>query len=132
MGDQQGALGELQPLERAVEGIGVDDARQCRVVGPRVGGTRAAVQAKFPDTRTPTGCHPAGVRDDPSQPCVEPIGVAEAMQAAPRGDERLLRRVLRIWRVPQDRVGGPVHGIDLLADQHLEGVAITGAGALHE
>ena len=60
------------------------------------------------------------VDDDPVQPRPERTAPVETVEVAQRGQERLLRDVLRGGRVLDDEIGGPVRPGPVLAKQRLE------------
>ena len=74
----------------------------------------------------------AGVEEQPVQPGLEAIGVAQGGQVPPAADERLLDGVLGAIGVPQDESRGGVHAADRGACQHGEGVMIALLRSLHE
>jgi hypothetical protein len=62
----------------------------------------------------------AAVDDDLVEPGFEPAYVAKRIPRPPRGHERVMGRVLRLGRIPQDRVGQPVGGVEVLIGQRPE------------
>ena len=60
------------------------------------------------------------VDDDPVQPRPERTAPVETVEVPQRGQERLLRDVLRCGRVLDDEIGGPVRPRPVLAEQRLE------------
>jgi hypothetical protein len=74
----------------------------------------------------------AGVEEDPVQPRVEAIDVAQAGQVPPAADERLLDGILCPVRVLEDESGRRVQPTARGASQHREGVMIAPARPLHE
>ena len=76
--------------------------------------------------------HPRGVDGDPLQPRLEPLGLAEARQLAPRGNERLLGGVAGVGLVAENRAGQSVHGIHPGADDRLERVEVTVPGPVDQ
>ena len=59
------------------------------------------------------------------EPGVEPVRVAQARKVAPGSDERLLDRIARELRVPEDESGGRVQPRDGQVDELGEGVMIA-------
>ena len=74
----------------------------------------------------------AGVEEEPVEPGVEAIGVAQGGQVPPAPDERLLDGVLGAVRVLQDESSRGVQPADRGACQHGEGVMIALPRSLHE
>ena len=73
-----------------------------------------------------------GVHDKSMQPGVKPVGIAESRQLAPCADERLLDRVARELRVPEDESGSSVQPREGWVDEPREGVGITPPRAFDE
>ena len=59
----------------------------------------------------------AGANENPAQPRLELVGIAEAAQIAPAGDERFLGRIGSAIRISQDELGNGVQPIDPQASQ---------------
>ena len=74
----------------------------------------------------------AGVEEEPVQPGVEAIGIAQRGQVPPASDERLLDGVLRTVWVPQDEPSRGVQPTDRGACQQRKGVMIASPCSLHE
>ena len=74
----------------------------------------------------------AGVQEEPVEPGVEAVGVAQGGQVPPASDERLLDGVLGAVGVPEDESGGGVEPADRGACKHGEGVMIALPRSLHE
>jgi hypothetical protein len=55
--------------------------------------------------------------EDPADPGLEAVWVAEPAKIAPAGDQRLLGRVGRTLRIPQDQTGDGVEPVDPEASQ---------------
>ena len=106
------------------------------LVGPRVrvgGGERELVRdvdgrARRDDAQP----IPAGVDEDPVEPRLESFRVAEGRPLAPRLDERVVGRVLRLGLVAQDHPGEPIGGVEVLVGERLErgGRGRPGSGRL--
>ena len=67
----------------------------------------------------------AGIDGQAMEPGVEPVRVAKAREVAPGADERLLDRIARELRVPEDESGGRVQPRDGQVDERGEGVMIA-------
>jgi hypothetical protein len=74
----------------------------------------------------------AGVDEDPPEPGVEALGIAQPGEMAPRGDERLLRGVLGVRVIPQDRARRSIHRLDLPANEDVVRRSIAPAGGFHQ
>ena len=68
----------------------------------------------------------------PAQPGLEAVGVTQAPDVAPGGDERLLRGVLGPVTVPEDEMRGGVEPVDPAASQLREGLSIARHRSLDE
>ena len=64
-----------------------------------------------------TRLHVAGVDDEPMEPGLEPLGVAQRRQVPPGAEQRLLRGILRTVAITKDPVGEGVAAIDVLRRQ---------------
>ena len=86
------------------------------------------------DDPTPTvpGRVEAGVDGQSMEPGVEPVRVAQPGQVPPGPHHRLLDRVARELRVPEDESGGRVQARERHAGEHGEGVMIAPPRLLHE
>ena len=60
------------------------------------------------------------VRDDPPEPCVEPIWLAQAAPVAPGGHERVVDRILCLCGVAQDEGCQTVARIELSVGQTVQ------------
>jgi hypothetical protein len=74
----------------------------------------------------------AGVEEEPVEPRLEAIGVAQAGQIPPAPDERLLDGVLRTIGILEDESSRGVKPADRGACQQGEGVMIASPSPLHE
>ena len=119
--------------EAARSASGPVRARAVRQITDRVVGLAARVLDRdLAHAASLAQRHPAGVDDDPPEPCLEAVGIAQPGHRAPCRDERLLDGVLRVGVVAQDGECGPVHGVHLQPDERLECGAIAPAGPLDE
>ena len=73
-----------------------------------------------------------GIDGQSMEPGVEPVRVAETRQVAPGADERLLDRVARELRVPEDEAGRRVQPREGRVDERGEGVMIAPLRAFDE
>ena len=62
----------------------------------------------------------AGVDEDPREPCVEPIGIAELFMLMPSSKERVVGRIFRLLCVAEDEARQPVRVVKACLDQLLE------------
>ena len=74
----------------------------------------------------------AGIQEEPVEPGVEAIGIAQTGQIPPAPDERLLDGVLRTVGILEDETSRGVQSTDRGACQHGEGVMIAFPSSLHE
>jgi hypothetical protein len=74
----------------------------------------------------------AGIHQQPMQPGVEPIRVAQRGQITPGTNKRVLDGVRRAIRIPEHEPGGRVEARDRGACQLGEGVMIALPCSLHE
>ena len=74
----------------------------------------------------------ARAHQDPVQPGIEPIGIAERREVAPGGDERLLGRVPRPVGIAEDQLGDAVEPGDRQARELVERVAVACHRSLDE
>ena len=74
----------------------------------------------------------AGVDGQAMEPGIEPVGVAQARQVSPCPEERLLDRVARELRVPEDEPGRRVQPREGQVDERGEGVMIALPRSLDE
>jgi hypothetical protein len=74
----------------------------------------------------------AGVEEEPVEPCLESVGVAQGGQVPPASDERLLDGVFSEVGVLEDESSRGVQPADRGACQHGKGVMIALPRSLHE
>ena len=129
MHDDDGAPLGIEPLQRTVELVAVGD-RQRDVADER---SVDRVELDLDDAPPPvTEEIKAGMHEEPVEPGVEPVRVAQPGKALPRPDKTLLDRVARELRVPKDQPGRRVQPRDRPADEHGEGVMIALRRPVHE
>ena len=106
-----------------------------------IGGGLAAVglcrlEPKDPDLRGARSMAPtlvgARIHEQPMQPGIEPIGIAQAGQLSPGLDEGFLDCVLGQLDVAEHEAGDPKETVAGGAREDLEGLVITAPGRLHE
>ena len=73
-----------------------------------------------------------GVDEQPMQPGIEPLRIAQRGQITPGPDERVLHGVLGLFDVPEHEPGGAIQPGDRGACQLGEGVMIALPRSLHE
>jgi threonine dehydratase len=132
---QDGSIVERKPGEGPIEDVGVGRP----VVEGSAGGCLLAPvlgveEADLANLRStaPAELPPAGVQVDPAEPGVECVRVAERLAVAPGRYERLLHGVGCVGGVSKDRERGAVHGIDPVAEEAIEGIAVAHSGSLDE
>jgi len=78
----------------------------------------------------PSATHPvpARVHQDPLEPRLEAIRVAERAESPPGGDHRVVRGVLGLERVAQDHAGQPIRSVQLAVSQRGEDRTTIGTG----
>jgi len=74
----------------------------------------------------------AGPDEEPVEPGIEPLDVAQRRQIAPGPDQRLLGGILREFGVAQDEASGRVQPIDGAARQDAEGLAVSASRPVDE
>ena len=122
MQDDDGAMPRIEMLEGSPEHLAVGDA--AREVGRARHVDLIELDLDHPPSTTP-GEIEAGIDGQAVEPRVEPVRVAEAREVAPGSDERLLDRIARELRVPEDESGGRVQPRDGQVDERGEGVMIA-------
>lgn len=73
-----------------------------------------------------------GVDEQPPEPRLEAVGVAQLGQLPPRADEALLDRVVGAVHVTQDAVRQGVEPVERRRGERLIGISIPLSGLLHE
>ena len=133
MQDEHRSLIDVEASEAAFEliAIGEIDARienpRCfrhpKRLEPNLDAPPAAVPARFAIAR---------MDEQPMEPGLEAIGIAQAVEASPGGHEGLLGSVLGSAFVAEDQSGGDVEPADRDARQLTERVVIARHRPLHE
>ena len=72
------------------------------------------------------------VDEEPAEPLVEAVGIAQAGQVAPAGDERLLDGVLGTIGVAQDEARHGEEPVDDARHDHVERLPVALGCSLHE
>jgi len=83
-------------------------------------------------TPSPTVLVGGRAHEDPVEPAIETLDVAQLGQLAPAPDERLLDGVLGEVRVAQDESGNRVEAVDLAGRELPEGFSIPALRSLDE
>jgi hypothetical protein len=127
--DEDGPLLDRQPAEATFELIAVVD-------GEDLAGVTAPFGRKDVDVDGPATLPPrlgiTLVDDDPMEPGLEPIGVAQRPELAPCGDERSLHRILGSIPVMQDATGDAHAAIADQPSQGVEGLDVALLRTIHE
>ena len=118
----------LQAPEAAFQlvaiGRGLAAVRLCRL------------ELEDPDLRRARSVAPtlvgAGIHEQPMQPGIEPLGIAQAGQLSPGLDEGFLDCVLGQLDVAEHEAGNPEETVAGGDREDLEGLVITAPGRLHE
>ena len=93
----------------------------CGIVRRRAGTIEIGLHRDLTDARTDAQSHPAAVDEDPGEPGIEPIRLAQSRQIAPRRPARVLGRVASVGLVAEDRPRRPVEAIQPFADDRFVG-----------
>lgn len=115
--------------EGAIEEIAVDDV--AAEVGDDRGVQRGQLDLSQPPLAAAGKIH-AGVHEQPMEPGIEPVRVAQRWQVSPGSDHRLLDRVPCEVVVAEDQAGGRVQARDRPTGQRREGVMIASLCSLDE
>ena len=76
--------------------------------------------------------HQAGADEHAMEPCVEPVGITQAREVAPREHRGVLDCVTRELGVAEDQAGSPVQARKPRAQEGSERVPVASPGAFHE
>jgi MerR family transcriptional regulator, repressor of the yfmOP operon len=129
MKDDDGALFRVEMTDAALDLVSVGGSR-LRVRH------RQGMDLRELDLDTPALGGPeliaAGVEEEPMQPGLEAIGIAQRREVPPASDERLLDGVLRAVGIPQDEPSRGVEPTDRGACQQRKGVMIASPCSFHE
>lgn len=126
--DDGGPLG-LEGPKRAIQRVPLRDQRRSVLDARDDDGSELDLDRTPPAS---TQRVETGIDDESMEPRVEPIRVSQRGQVTPGSDARLLDRVPRQVRVPEDQSGGSVQARDGGAGKHSEGVMIASLGPLDE
>ena len=129
MQDDHGPHLRLQPEEAAFELVAIRDERFDAGHRRRFEFGELDIDAMAPE---PSRLIDAGVDEQPVEPGVEAIRVAQRGQHAPGPDERVLDGVLGLIGIPEDEPGGGIQAGDRGGCQLGEGVMIAFPRPLHE
>ena len=129
MQDDDGAMPLVEPSEGIVEQLTVGevagDVAHFRHV------ERRQLDLHRTSSTTPSEIE-AGVDNEAMEPGVEPAWIAQPWKVAPDSDERLLDRIARELRVPENESGRRVQPRDGQVDERGEGVMIARSGTFDE
>ena len=129
MQDDDRAVARIQTREGVLEHVAIGDLAGHVGRGRKIDGR----QIDLDDATSPSPDEiEAGMDDQPVQPGVETIRVAQARKVAPGADERVLDRVPCEFGVPDDQPGDRVQPHDGQVDERGEGVMIASPGPLDE
>ena len=120
--DDDRALLGLELAQRVVEEVTVDDERGR--IGDRHIVERVQLHLDDPPASMPSHVDTA-MHGEAVQPGVEPARVAQPGQVPPGSHHRLLDRVARELRVPEDESGGRVQARQRPVHEQAEGVLIA-------
>jgi len=116
--DDGDALVGVEMAERALQLVSVVDLAMGVMRGSDRSRSIQIIVASTPGTSKPVA---AGVDQDPSEPGVEPVRIAEAAVIPPCSDERVVGRILGLLCVAEDEPGEAVGRVEALVDKPLEG-----------
>ena len=111
MKDDDRALFRSQPREGVLEPGPVHDG--VGRIRSGIGGNRMDAEAGVPAPGA-TRFHVTGVDDEPMEPGLKALWIAQRRKIAPCAEQRLLGGILRPVPVPKDPVGEGVAAIDVL------------------
>ena len=112
MQDDHGPHLRVEPEEAAFELVTSDDRRHGVIDRRGMDGGQFDVDAMASD---PARFIDAGADQEPVQPGVEAIEIAERGQITPGPDERVLHRVLGLVRIPEDEPSGAIEAGEFAA-----------------
>ena len=127
--DDDGSPRRVEPPEGVVDELALDDLR-CGV-GDGWAVERLELDLEGPGAATAQGVD-AGTDEQAMEPPVELVRIAQAGQASPRPDVRLLDRVGGQLPIPEDQPPGCVQPCGARADELGEGVMIASHRPFHE
>jgi len=127
--NDDGAPRRVEPSEGIVDELSLDDVRSG--IADHGSVERLQLDLDGPGAAMPQGID-AGADEQAMEPAVETIRVAQAGQASPRPDVRLLDRVSSQLSIPEDQPRGCVQPRRTRADERGEGVMIASPGTFHE
>ena len=129
MQDDHRSLVRRQPAEAPIQLVSIDD-RTDRVDGDRFMGW--APRHAVPMPAAAPGLVHAAADEEPMQPGIEAVGIAEGRQVAPGTHECLLDRVLGLVRFVEDQPCDRIESGESRSDEHGEGVMIASSRPIHE
>lgn len=118
-----------EPPEATVELVSIRDAQE--LIRSRRAVDREHVQVADP-LALPAGFGDADVREEPVEPGVEPVRIAEARQVTPGDHQRVLQGILGPIDIPEDPMRNREEAATAEADQVDERRLVTSLGCLYE
>ena len=129
--DEDGALLGGQATKATLQQVAHRGEVLCVAIPGRFGRGRHVDLHDLAPLASP--CLPiAGVDEQPMEPGVESVGVADGADMQPGGNERLLDGIGRQLVASQDQPRGPVQPIERVGGERREGVVVAVAGAKDE
>lgn len=127
--DDHSSLLGFEARERTLEKVPIGDLRRHVSNGRLV--ENGELHLDDPPASSP-GLVEAGIDREAVEPWPEPVRVAQPGQVSPGSHHRILDRVARELRVPQDESGSRVQPRDRRVDERDEGVMIAPLRPFHE
>lgn len=117
--DHGDAMVGAEAAEGAIEGVTLVDLAMGVMRGSRLSCASQVVVASMASAPERVA---ARVDEDPPEPGVEPVGIAEPVVVSPCSDERVVGRIFGLLGVSQDETGEPVALVEAAFEQPLEGL----------
>lgn len=129
MQDDDGSPRRVEPPEGIVDELTIDDVR-CGICDRR---PVDRVQLDLDWSSSPVAQRvDTGTNEEPMEPTVETIRIAQSGQVSPCPDERFLDCVAGELPIPKDQPCGCVQSSDTRVNELGKGVMIASPGPLHE
>jgi hypothetical protein len=116
--DDGGSLIGVEAAEGSLEAVALGDLEMAVIRGSKRSCSIQIVMS--PETGAPETVT-TDVDEDPSEPGIELLGIAEAVMFPPSSDERVVGRILGLLCVAEDQPGEAVGRVEALVDKPLEG-----------